>query len=340
MVEQAVELSSYADLHGVPDHDTLLARFADARARVAGAAHRTPVVHSRTLDERLGARLHLKCENLQRMGAFKFRGAWNLISQLDPEQRARGVVAYSSGNHAQAVALVAKTLKIPAVIVMPSTAPAPKLAATLGYGAEVLYYDQLGVLREALADQVAAERGMTLVPPFDHPDIVVGQATAAAELFEEVGPLDMLLVPVGGGGLLSGCGLAAAALHPNCRVIGVEPEGGDDAMRSFRSGRLQAIERADTIADGARTLSMSPLTFALTQRYVRDVVCVPDAALVESMRWVWERMKLVVEPTGVLGLAAAMTEVVAVQGSRVGVVISGGNVDLRQVLGWFAQARE
>lgn len=329
-------MGSYVEVHGVPEHAALLERFAAARTRVAGAAHRTPVVHSRTLDERLSAHVHLKCENLQRMGAFKFRGAWNLVSQLDAVERARGVVAYSSGNHAQAVALVARTLGIPAVIVMPSTAPPPKLAATRGYGAEVLLHDQLGVTREALAAQVARERGMTLVPPFDHPDIVVGQATAAAELFEETGPLDLLLVPVGGGGLLSGCALAAAAMQPDCRIVGVEPAGGDDAMRSFRSGRLQSIERADTIADGARTLSLSPLTFALAQRYAHDIVSVPDAALIESMRFVWERLKLIVEPTGVLGLAAAMSDVVPVRGTRVGVMISGGNVDLRLACEWFA----
>jgi len=329
------ESASYADVHGVPDHEALVYRFAAARARVAGAAHRTPVVRSRTLDEQLGAQMYLKCENLQRMGAFKFRGAWNLISQLDEATRARGVVAYSSGNHAQAVALVARSLGVPAVIVMPSSAPAPKLAATKGYGAEVLYYDLLGEAREELAQRIANERGMTLVPPFDHPDIVVGQATAAAELFEEAGRLDLLLVPVGGGGLLSGCALAAATLQPHCRVIGVEPAGGDDAVRSFRSGRLQAIERADTIADGARTLSLSPLTFALIQRYVVDVVSVPDAALVASMRFAWERLKLVVEPTGVLGLAAARSNVVPVRGSRVGVMLSGGNVDLSLALEWF-----
>ncbi len=329
-------MTSYAQAHGVPDHAALLERFAAARARVAGAAHRTPVVRSRMLDDRLSAQVHLKCENLQRMGAFKFRGAWNLVSQLAEVERARGVVTYSSGNHAQAVALVARTLGIPAVIVMPSTAPAPKLAATRGYGAEVLLHDQLGVTREALAEQVALERGMTLVPPFDHPDIVVGQATAAAELFEETGPLEMLLVPVGGGGLLSGCALAAAAMQPGCRVVGVEPAGGDDAMRSFRSGRLQAIEHADTIADGARTLSMSPLTFALAQRYVHDIVSVPDASLIDAMRFVWERLKLVVEPTGVLGLAAAMSGAVPVRATRVGVVISGGNVDLGRACEWFA----
>ncbi|MEO5988865.1 MAG: threo-3-hydroxy-L-aspartate ammonia-lyase [Candidatus Eisenbacteria bacterium] len=329
-------MGSYAEAHGVPDHATLLASFEAARSRVASAAHRTPVLRSSTLDTRLAAYVHLKCENLQRMGAFKFRGAWNLVSQLGAVERTRGVVAYSSGNHAQAVALVARTLGIPAVIVMPSSAPAPKLAATRAYGAEVMLYDLLGVSREGLAEQVARDRGMTLVPPFDHPDIVVGQATAAAELFEETGPLDVLLVPVGGAGLLSGCALAAAVLQPRCRVVGVEPAGGDDAVRSFHSGHLQAIEHADTIADGARTLSLSPLTFALAQRYVHDIVSVPDAALIETMRFVWERLKLVVEPTGVLGLAAAMTGVVPVRGSRVGVVISGGNVDLGAACAWLA----
>lgn len=329
-------MASYAEEFGVPDHAELADRLAAARARVAGVAHRTPVARSRQLDARLGARMHLKCENLQRMGAFKFRGAWNLISQLDEDVRARGVVAYSSGNHAQAVALVAQLLAIPAVIIMPSGAPAPKLAATRGYGAEVLHHDLLGESREGLAERIAHERGMRLVPPFDHPDIVVGQATAAAELLEEAGPLDVLLVPTGGGGLLSGCALAAAVIQPACRVVGVEPTAGDDAVRSFRSGRLQHVDAPDTIADGARTPSLSPLTFALIQRYVSDLVSVPDPALIDAMLFVWERMKLVVEPTGVLGLAAALSGVVPVAGSRVGVVISGGNVDLAVASGWFA----
>jgi threonine dehydratase len=320
-------VTAWVEAHDVPAHETLAARFPQARARVAAAAHRTPVATSRTLDERLGARLLLKCEHLQRMGAFKFRGAWNLISQLPPEVRARGVVAYSSGNHAQAVALVARELGVPAVIVMPSFAPAPKLAATRGYGAEVLHYDTLGEPREALAERLARERGMTLVPPFDHPDIVLGQGTAAAELIEDAGPLDQLLVPLGGGGLLSGSALAANLLAPGCRVVGVEPAGGDDGARSFRSGRLERVEHPDTIADGARTPSLSELTLALVRRYAYDVVTVTDSEIVEALRVLWLRMKLVVEPTGALGLAAALAGRVGVQGTRTGVLLSGGNAD-------------
>ena len=250
-------MSDWAGTHGVPTHEALAARFDEARARVAAAAHRTPVVTSRTLDAMLGATVALKCENLQRMGAFKFRGAWNMISRLSREQLAKGVVAYSSGNHAQAVALVARELGAPAVIVMPSTAPAPKLEATRGYGAEVVHYDLLGEPREALAERIAGERGLTLVPPFDHPDILLGAGTAAAELFEDSGPRDALLVPLGGGGLLSGSALAANLLGSGCRVIGVEPAAGDDGARSFRSGKLERVEAPDTIADGARTPCLS-----------------------------------------------------------------------------------
>jgi threo-3-hydroxy-L-aspartate ammonia-lyase len=320
---------------GLPSDDALLAGLDEARPRVAAVAHRTPVARSRTLDERLGATVSLKCENLQRMGAFKFRGAWNTIARLPETVRRRGVVAYSSGNHAQAVALVARLHGVSAIIVMPSTAPPAKLEATRGYGAEVMLYDRLGEPREALAQRLAAERGATLVPPFDHPDIVAGAGTAAAELFEETGPLDLLLVPLGGGGLLSGSALAARTLCPECAVIGVEPAGGDDGARSFRSGRLERVESPRTIADGARTPSLSPLTFGIVRRHVRDVVTVDDAALVSAMRFAWERLKLVVEPTGVLGLAAALSGRVETRGRRVGVVLSGGNVDLARALGWF-----
>jgi len=329
-------MSSWAAAHGVPSHEELAARFAEARVRVARAAHRTPVATSSSLDAALGAKLYFKCENLQRVGAFKFRGAWNLLSQLPETERARGVVAYSSGNHAQAVALAARELGAPALIVMPSTAPAPKLEATRGYGAELVFYDRLGEPREALAERLARERGLTLVPPFDHPDILLGQGTAAAELFEETGALDVLLVPLGGGGLLSGCGLAAALAAPGCRVVGVEPAGGDDGARSFRSGRLERVEHPETIADGARTPSLSELTFALVRRYASDVVTVSDAEIVAAMRLLWERLKLVVEPTGALGLAAALAGRVGVGGERVGVVISGGNVDLAATAAWWA----
>ena len=331
------------------------ARLLAAREALAGVAHRTPVATSSTLDQRSGARVFLKCENLQRAGAFKFRGAWNTISRLPEAERRRGVIAFSSGNHAQAVALVARLLGVPAVIVMPRAAPALKIAATRGYGAEVVLYgpDAAGGARaaapdaatgavagerEAIAERLARERGLALIPPFDHPDIIAGQGTAALELIEEAGPLDALLVPVGGGGLVSGSALAAAHASPGCRVIGVEPEAGDDGVRSFRSGRIERVEDPRTIADGARTPSLGAITFPLVRRLVSDMVAVPDAALLEAMRFVWERMKLVVEPTGVLGLAALTHGKVALHGKRVGVILSGGNVDPALAAGWFPPA--
>ncbi len=327
---------SYVADHGVPTLEYLHERFADTRTRVSAAAHRTPVVTSRTLDARTGAQVFLKAENLQRMGAFKFRGAWNMISRLSRAELARGVVAYSSGNHAQAVALVARELGAPATIVMPSFAPRAKLAAVAEYGAEILHYDLLGEGRDALAVRVARERGCTLVPPFDHPDILLGQGTAAAELFEDAGALDALLVPVGGGGLLSGSALAAHWLAPTCRVIGAEPAAGDDAARSFRSGRIETVKDPQTIADGARTPSLSELTFALIRAHVADIVTVADAPLLAATRFLWERTKLLVEPTGALGVAALLSGAADLRGKRVGVVISGGNVDLEAVVAAFA----
>ena len=315
--------------------DALLHRLLDARRRVSGIAHRTPVATSGTVDALLGARVFFKCENLQRMGAFKFRGAWNMISRLPAASRRRGVVAFSSGNHAQAVARVARLFGIPATIVMPSTATAAKLEATRGCGAEVLFYDRAGEEREAMAQRMVNERGMTLVPPFNHPDILAGQGTAAYELFEDTGPLDLLLTPCGGGGLLAGSALAARLLSPECRVIGVEPEAGDDGGRSFRSGRLERAEPGPTIADGARTPALGDLTFPIIRREVADMVSVPDAELIRAMRLVWERMKLIVEPTGVLGLAGLLAGRVPCAGLRVGVVFSGGNVDPAQALEWF-----
>ena len=324
---------------GLPTREQMAARLRGAVHRVSAVAHRTPVVTSRALDQRVGASVFLKCENLQRMGAFKFRGAYNTMSQLAPEALGRGVIAYSSGNHAQAVALVARMLGTPAVIVMPSHAPKPKLEATRGYGAEVVFYDVLGEPREALAARLAAERGLTLIPPFDHPDIIAGAGTAAVELFEDAGPMDLLLVPVGGGGLISGSALAADQLcGERCRVVGVEPEAGDDACRSFREGRIVRIDPPVTIADGARTPSVGPLTFEMMRRHVDDMTCVPDEALIETMRFVWERTKLVVEPTGVLGLAALLMGKVSAPGRRVGVILSGGNVDLGRVGEWFGEA--
>ena len=309
-----------------------------AAARIAGAAHRTPVITSRTVDARTGLRVFFKCENLQRGGAFKFRGAFHALSRLGPDERRRGVVTYSSGNHAQAIALAGQILDIPRVIVMPTDAPAVKRAATLGYGAEIVTYDRDGEDREALGRRLAAERGLTLVPPFDHPHIIAGQGTAAAELFAEVGPLDALLVPCGGGGLLSGSALSARALSPACHVIGVEPEAGDDGVRSFRMGQLQTVANPVTVADGARTPSLGALTFPLILTHVSAMVAVDDGALLRSMFFLWERLKVLVEPTGALGAAALLeghARDVLEGASRVGVILSGGNVDLSQVSTWL-----
>lgn len=303
-----------------------------AALRLQGVAHRTPVVSSRTLDERLGARVWLKCENLQRMGAFKFRGAYNAVSRLSDAERARGVLTYSSGNHAQALALAARLLGTRATVVMPTNAPAAKRRAAEGYGARIVPYDPARESREDVAAGVQREAGPAgppvLIPPFDHPHVIAGQGTAARELLLDAGALDVLLVPCGGGGLLGGSALAAATLAPACRVIGVEPEAGDDAARSFRSGVLQSVRNPQTIADGARTPSMSALTFALARAHVADIVTVSDAQIVAAMHLLWERLKLIVEPTGALGLAAALAGKADLRGRRVGVILSGGNVDL------------
>ena len=310
---------------------------AAAAQRLAGHAFRTPVLTSRQVDERTGCRVFFKCENFQRVGAFKFRGAFNALSRLTPEQRRRGVLAYSSGNHAQAVALAAQQLGSPAVIVMPQDAPQVKATATRGYGAEVVLYDKRSTVREQLAATIAAERGLALIPPYDHPHVVAGQGTAAKELFEETGALDYLFVCVGGGGLISGCAIAADALSPGCKVIGVEPAAGDDATRSFKSRTLQTVHNPDTIADGARTPSLGEITFPLVLRYVHDMVTVDDAQLLRAMLYVWERMKIVVEPTGALGIAGLFERKVALPpASRVGVIVSGGNVDVRDVCRWLA----
>jgi threo-3-hydroxy-L-aspartate ammonia-lyase len=309
---------------------------AAAADRLAGKAHRTPVATSRTLDERLGARVFLKCENLQRMGAFKFRGAYNAIAQIPEGDRARGVVAYSSGNHAQAVALASRLLGTSATIVMPKDAPAAKLRATEGYGARVVRYDPATESREAIAAAINAETKATLIPPFDHPHVIAGQGTAARELIDEAGPLDLLLVPCGGGGLLSGSALSARRLSPGCRVIGIEPEAGDDGTRSFRTGTLQTVKNPRTIADGARTPSLGAITFPLIRAVVDEMTTVSDPQIVEGMRFLWERMKLVVEPTGAMGLAAVLSGCVPfASGARIGVILSGGNVDLAQAAAWF-----
>jgi threonine dehydratase len=300
---------------------------AAAHERIKGAARRTPVLTSATVDALSGAQVFFKCENFQRMGAFKFRGAYNALSQLTPEERKKGVLAFSSGNHAQAIALSGKLLGIKTVIVMPENAPRVKLEATRGYGAEVVTYGP-GEDREAFAARVAAQRGLPTVPPFNHPHVIAGQGTAAKELIEEAGPLDLLLVPCGGAGLLSGCAIAARHLAPSCRVVGVEPAAGDDATRSFREKKLVKIEVPDTIADGARTTSLGSLTFPLVLRYVDEMVTVTDKELLPAMFFLWERMKIVVEPTGALAFAAAFPKKLKVEKQRVGVVISGGNVDL------------
>ncbi|MEO6897260.1 MAG: threo-3-hydroxy-L-aspartate ammonia-lyase [Caldimonas sp.] len=299
-----------------------------ASARIAGHAHRTPVLTSRTADAALGAELFFKCENFQRMGAFKFRGAFNALSCFDERQRRAGVVAFSSGNHAQAIALSARILGMPAVIVMPHDAPAAKVAATKGYGAEVVVYDRYKEDREAIGRGLADERGMTLIPPYDHPDVIAGQGTAALELIEDVGTLDALFVCLGGGGLLSGSALSARTLSPSCKVYGVEPAAGDDGQRSFRSGRIVSIETPKTIADGAQTQRLGDCTFPIIRRDVDDIFTVSDAELVEAMRFFAERMKMVVEPTGCLGYAAARRMKGELAGRRVGVILSGGNVDL------------
>ncbi|MGO4672297.1 threo-3-hydroxy-L-aspartate ammonia-lyase [Bosea sp. 2YAB26] len=299
-----------------------------AAGRLQGIAHRTPALTSRTANARTEASLVFKAENLQRMGAFKFRGAFNAISALSAEQKRAGVVTFSSGNHAQAIALSGKLLGVPTVILMPQDAPAAKVAATRGYGAEVVLFDRYSQDRDALGRELAETRGLSLIPPYDHPDVIAGQGTAAKELIEEAGPLDILLVPLGGGGLISGAALAAKALNPGIRVFGVEPEAGNDGQQSLRSGKIVKIDVPKTIADGAQTAFLGQYTFPIIQNLVEDIVTVPDAALIETMRFFAERMKLVVEPTGCLAAAAAFTGAVPVTGKRVGVIISGGNVDL------------
>ena len=301
----------------------------DAAARLDGVAHRTPVLRSRTLNGVVGAEVHLKAECFQRGGAFKFRGAYSLISTLDAAQRAAGVVAFSSGNHAQAVALASQLLGVRAAIVMPEDAPALKLAATRGYGAEVVTYDRYGDDRAAIAADLAAERGAVLVPPFDHPLIMAGQATAALELFDEAGRLDTLLAPIGGGGLVAGCATAAAALDPGIRVIGIEPEAGDDTRRSLAAGHRVEIQVPRTIADGQQITSPGELTFPIIQRLVSEVVLVSDGELLDAMRFAFDRLKIVLEPSGACGLAALLAGRVD-PGARCGVILSGGNVGLER----------
>ncbi|HUR89924.1 MAG TPA: threo-3-hydroxy-L-aspartate ammonia-lyase [Ramlibacter sp.] len=313
----------------LPTYDDVAA----AAQRIEGHAHRTPTLRSATADAQLGASLFFKCENFQRMGAFKFRGAFNSLSKFTPGQKRAGVIAFSSGNHAQAIALAARLLGIPAVILMPLDAPAAKLEATRGYGAEVITFDRYKVDREALTKEVAAQRGMTLIPPFNHRDVIAGQGTAVKELIDEVGELDLLFTPLGGGGLLSGSVLAAKALSPNCKVYGVEPEAGNDGQQSLRKGEIVDIPVPRTLADGAQTQHLGDLTFGVIRRDVTDILTATDDQLVQSMRFFAGRMKMIVEPTGCLGFAGARHGGVDIRGKRVGILISGGNVDITR----FAQ---
>lgn len=299
-----------------------------ASQRIKGHAHKTPVMTSRTVDEEFRAQVFFKCENLQRMGAFKFRGAFNALSKFSPDQRKAGVVAFSSGNHAQAIALSARLLGIPATIVMPHDAPTAKVAATNGYGGNVVIYDRYKEDREKIGRDLAEKHGLTLIPPYDHPDVLSGQGTAAKELFEEVGPLDVFFVPLGGGGLLSGCALATRALAPDCKLYGVEPEAGNDGQRSFRTSNIVHIDTPKTIADGAQTQHLGDVTFPIILRDVNDILTASDAELVDCMAFMATRMKLIVEPTGCLGFAAARQMKAELKGKRIGVLVSGGNVDM------------
>jgi len=308
----------------LPTYDDVV----QAAEHIAGAAHRTPVLTSRTVNEEFGAEVFFKCENMQRMGAFKFRGGYNALARFSPEQRRAGVVAFSSGNHAQAIALSARLLEIPATIIMPEDAPAAKVAATRGYGATVVTYDRYTEDREQIGRALAERDGLTLIPPYDHADVIAGQGTAAKELFDEVGPLDAFFVCLGGGGLLSGSALATRALSPGCLLYGVEPEAGNDGQQSFRTGQIVHIDTPRTIADGAQTQHLGQLTFPIIQRDVDDILTVGDDELVACMRFFAERMKIVVEPTGCLGFAAARKMKASLRGKRIGVLVSGGNIDL------------
>ncbi|EGT0641076.1 threo-3-hydroxy-L-aspartate ammonia-lyase [Citrobacter werkmanii] len=308
----------------LPDYNDIVA----AAERIADYANKTPVMTSRTVNEEFGAEVFFKCENFQRMGAFKFRGAMNALRQFTPQQRAAGVVTFSSGNHAQAIALSAKLLGIPATIIMPHDAPAAKVAATKGYGGNVVIYDRYTEDREKIGQNLAEKQGLTLIPPYDHPHVIAGQGTATKELIDEVGPLDALFVCLGGGGLLSGSALAARHLSPDCMIYGVEPEAGNDGQQSFRSGSIVHIDTPKTIADGAQTQHLGQYTFAIIQQNVNDILTASDTELVTAMKFIAERMKIVVEPTGCLGFAAARARKSELQGKRIGIIISGGNVDI------------
>ncbi|WP_420955158.1 threo-3-hydroxy-L-aspartate ammonia-lyase [Burkholderia gladioli] len=303
---------------------------AAAAERIAGHAHRTPVLTSRTVNEALGAQVFFKCENFQRMGAFKFRGAFNALSRFSEAQRKHGVVTFSSGNHAQAIALSARLLGMPATIVMPHDAPAAKVAATRGYGGRVVIYDRYRDDREQIGRELAEKEGLTLIPPYDHADVIAGQGTAAAELFQEVGALDAVFAPLGGGGLLSGTALATRELSPGAELYGVEPEAGNDGQQSFAAGSIVHIDTPKTIADGAQTQHLGNLTFQIIRRDVNAILTASDAELVEGMRFFASRMKMLVEPTGCLSFAAARQRKAQLEGKRVGIIVSGGNVDLEK----------
>ncbi|MDD1787255.1 threo-3-hydroxy-L-aspartate ammonia-lyase [Burkholderia gladioli] len=303
---------------------------AAAAERIAGHAHRTPVLTSRTVDEALGAQVFFKCENFQRMGAFKFRGAFNALSRFSEAQRKHGVVTFSSGNHAQAIALSARLLGMPATIVMPHDAPAAKVAATRGYGGRVVIYDRYRDDREQIGRELAEKEGLTLIPPYDHADVIAGQGTAAAELFQEVGALDAVFAPLGGGGLLSGTALATRELSPGAELYGVEPAAGNDGQQSFAAGSIVHIDTPKTIADGAQTQHLGNLTFQIIRRDVDAILTASDAELVEGMRFFASRMKMLVEPTGCLSFAAVRQRKAQLEGKRVGIIVSGGNVDLEK----------
>jgi len=322
----------------LPTHEDVAA----AARRLAGVAHHTPVMRCNTIDERLGAKLFFKCENLQRTGAFKFRGAYNALAQFSDAQREHGVLTFSAGNHAQAIALSARLLGMPALVVMPEDAAASKMAATREYGAQVVTYNRYTEDREAISRQLARERGMTLIPPFDHPHVIAGQGTAALELLQEVPDLDYLFVSLGGGGLLSGSLLAAQALAPQCKVIGVEPETANDAQQSLHAGHIVRIPNPHTIADGAQAPSLGELTYPIIRDHVEDIVTVSDQQLIEALRFFAARMKIVVEPTGALAFAGVQAfsgeddSAKLLQGERVGVIVSGGNVDLPRLARFLA----
>lgn len=312
-----------ASTPAIPD----FASIEEATRRIAGLAHRTPILTSAYFNRRTGAELFFKCENFQRVGAFKFRGACNAVGALEPEQGRRGIVTHSSGNHGQAVALAARLQGYPASVVMPANAARVKIEAVREYGAEVVFCEPTTPAREAAVDRLLAERGGVFIPPYDHPDVIAGQGTAARELLEDVPDLDLVLAPVGGGGLISGTAIAVKHLRPECRVIAAEPTNADDAARSFRSGRIEPVATAQTIADGLRT-SLGELTFAVIRRHVDDVVTVSESAIISALRQVWERMKIIIEPSCAVPLAAILEGAVAVSGQRVGIIITGGNVDL------------